>query len=335
MVAVPELVCPAGTLAALEAAVDHGADAIYVGLRNETNARNFPGLNLTPTELASGVRYAHDRKRKVYLALNTYAQPGRVGLWRQTADQAIGAGVDAVIAADLAVLRHCAEHHHAVPRHLSVQGSATTDVALRFFYERFGIARAVLPRVLSIAQVERLCEQSPVAIEVFAFGSLCIMVEGRCQLSSHVTGQSPNCHGVCSPAEHVRWTELPGNRREVRLGQVLVDRFEPEEPASYPTLCKGRYQQDGHPFYALEEPTSLNTLELLPRLAQAGVAALKVEGRQRGPAYVTQVTRVWRGALDALKGPQPFRILPEWEAQLSHVSEGLQTTLGPYHRRWQ
>ncbi|MDE2625002.1 MAG: U32 family peptidase [Betaproteobacteria bacterium] len=330
-----ELVCPAGSPAALDAALEHGADAVYVGLRNPTNARAFPGLNFTPEALVAAVSAAHARRKKLYLALNTYPTSRHIQVWKDSIDTAAAAGVDAFIIADMALLDYAARRHAGIPRHLSVQGSATTAVALRFFYEHFGIARAVLPRVLSIAQVERLCEHSPVAIEVFAFGSLCIMVEGRCQLSSHVTGQSPNCHGVCSPAEHVHWTELPGNRREVRLGQVLVDRFEPEEPASYPTLCKGRYQQDGNPFYALEEPTSLNTLELLPRLAQAGVAALKVEGRQRGPAYVTQVTRVWRGALDALKGPQPFRILPEWEAQLSHVSEGLQTTLGPYHRRWQ
>ncbi len=330
-----ELVCPAGSPAALAAALEYGADAVYVGLRNATNARAFPGLNFTAGALAAAVSAAHALHKKIYLALNTYPTSGQMRLWKESVDAAVVAGVDALIIADMALLDHAARHHPATPRHLSVQGSATTPAALRFFHERFGIARAVLPRVLSIAQVERLCEQSPVAIEVFAFGSLCIMVEGRCQLSSHVTGQSPNCHGVCSPAEHVHWKELPEDRREVRLNRVLVDRFDTGEAASYPTLCKGRYRHGDALFYALEEPTSLNTLPLLPRLAQAGVAALKVEGRQRGPAYVAQVTGVWRQALDALAGPRPFQVLPEWEAQLFHVSEGRQTTLGPYHRSWQ
>ncbi len=331
---IPELVCPAGSLAALEAAFQHGADAVYLGFRNATNARAFPGLNFTREDMAQGIRTAHRHGKKVYLALNTYPDSAHMSLWKESIDQAVALGVDALIIAEISLLAHAARHHPGIPRHLSVQGSATTPAALRFFHEQFGISRAVLPRVLSLAQVERLCEQAPVAIEVFAFGSLCIMVEGRCQLSSFVTGHSPNSQGVCSPAAHVHWAELPGNRREVRLNNVLVDQFEPDEAASYPTLCKGRYRNGDNLAYVLEEPVSLNTLSILPRLAQAGVAALKVEGRQRGPAYVAQVTRVWREALEALKAPTPFAVQPACQKQLSHVSEGLQTTLGPYHRDW-
>ncbi len=329
-----ELVCPAGSPAALAAALENGADAVYLGLRNPTNARAFPGLNFTPEALRDAVIAAHRRGRKIYLALNTYPTPEGMALWKSSIDAAVEAGVDALIMAEMSLLDYAIRHHPDTPRHLSVQGSATTPAALRFFHEQFGISRAVLPRVLSLAQVERVCEKSPVGIEVFAFGSLCIMVEGRCQLSSFVTGKSPNCHGVCSPAEHVHWQELPGGRREVRLGEVLIDEFEAGEPASYPTVCKGRYRAGDALFYALEEPTSLNTLSLLPRLAQAGVVALKIEGRQRGPAYVAKVTNVWREALDSL-GLQPqFEVRPEWQEALAHVAEGHQTTLGPYHRSW-
>lgn len=330
-----ELVCPAGSPAAFAAALDHGADAVYVGLRNNTNARAFPGLNFTPQTLREAVAQAHARGRKVFLALNTYPVAEHMALWKESIDCGAAAGVDALILAEIALLDYAAKTHPSIPRHLSVQGSATTPQALQFFHEQFGVTRAVIPRVLSLEQVERLCEKSPVQIEVFAFGSLCIMVEGRCQLSSFVTGRSPNCHGVCSPAEQVHWEEHPGGERRVRLGSVLIDRFEPEEFASYPTLCKGRYQRADQPYYALEEPVSLNTLALLPRLAQAGVVALKVEGRQRGPAYVSQVTQVWRAALDSLHSGAPFALKPEWQQQLSHVAEGRQTTLGPYHRSWQ
>lgn len=329
-----ELVCPAGSPAALAAALEQGADAIYLGLRNPTNARAFPGLNFTPDTLREAVLAAHARGRKIYLALNTYPTSDRMGLWQSSIDVAAEAGVDALIMAEMSLLDYAIRHHPDTPRHLSVQGSATSPAALRFFHEQFGISRAVLPRVLSLSQVERVCEKSPVGIEVFAFGSLCIMVEGRCQLSSFVTGKSPNCHGVCSPAEHVHWQELPGGRRQVRLSDVLIDEFDAGEAASYPTVCKGRYGTEGAPFYALEEPTSLNTLALLPRLAQAGVVALKIEGRQRGPAYVEKVTRVWRQALNALGREGNFEVLPEWQEALAHVAEGHQTTLGPYHRSW-
>jgi putative protease len=330
-----QLVCPAGSPPALKTAIDQGADAVYVGFRDRTNARAFPGLNFTEADLRNGIAYAHARDRKVYVALNTWPTPAGLEAWRAAVDRAAELQVDAVICADLGVLDYAARRHPGLPRHLSVQGSATTHVALRYYVERFGIARAVIPRVLSVQQVERLCEQQVVPIEVFAFGSLCIMVEGRCQLSSYVTGESPNRHGVCSPARYVQWHEEPGGVRRVTLNGELIDRFGADEPAGYPTVCKGRYEVRGEVFHALEEPTSLNTLDLLPRLHAAGVAALKIEGRQRGPAYVGTVARIWRQAIDRLLAdPGRWRADDQWQQELARMAEGRQTTLGPYHRSW-
>jgi collagenase-like PrtC family protease len=330
-----QLVCPAGNLPALHAAIDAGADAVYVGFRDQTNARAFPGLNFDMQELRDGIAYAHARSRKIYLALNTYPDSARLDAWFRAVDQAAELGADAIIAAEMAVLDHACRHHPDMARHLSVQGSATTAAALRYAHEHFGISRAVLPRVLSLQQVQRLCQISPVPLEVFAFGSLCIMVEGRCHLSSYVTGKSPNRHGVCSPASFVRWEELADNSRNVRLNGVLIDRFSPDEPAGYPTVCKGRYRVGEEVFHALEEPTSLNTLELLPQLAQAGVVALKVEGRQRGVAYVRTVAGVWRQAIDEYaRSAQQWRLRENWNNALAAHAEGQQTTLGPYHRAW-
>ena len=181
-----------------------------------------------------------------------------------------------------------------------MQGSATNYEAINFYHEHFGIQRAVLPRVLSLAQVEQLVQNTPVEIELFGFGGLCVMVEGRCALSSYVTGESPNTCGVCSPAKAVRWQQTPQGL-ESRLNGVLIDRYADGENAGYPTLCKGRFEVDGETYYAIEEPTSLNTLELLPELMRIGIAAIKIEGRQRSPAYVAQVTKVWREAIDACK----------------------------------
>jgi putative protease len=189
--------------------------------------------------------------------------------------------------------------------------------------------------VLSLAQVRQVAEKSPVPIEVFAFGSLCIMAEGRCHLSSYLTGESPNLCGVCSPAKAVRWQE-DAEGLSSRLNGVLIDRYAKDEPAGYPTLCKGRFLVNGQRFHALEEPTSLNTLDLIPQLAAIGVSAVKIEGRQRSPAYVEQVTRVWRSALDAYdRAPQNFTVQPQWRSALDSLSEGSQTTLGAYHRSWQ
>ncbi|NYT59560.1 U32 family peptidase [Alcaligenaceae bacterium] len=329
-----ELVCPAGSLPALKAAVDHGADCVYLGFRDATNARNFAGLNFDEKAINEGIRYAHARGRKVFLALNTYSQPTGWQAWRQAVDRAAVAGVDAMIVADPGLMMYAHQRYPQLRLHLSVQGSATNYEAINFYRKHFGVVRAVLPRVLSMAQVEQVTENTEVEIEVFGFGSLCVMVEGRCALSSYVTGESPNTHGVCSPAKSVRWQQTDQGL-ESRLNGVLIDRYADGENAGYPTLCKGRFDVANENYYALEEPTSLNTLELLPKLMQMGVRAIKIEGRQRSPAYVAQVTRVWREAIDqCLASQQRYSVKPVWMAELNKVAEGQQHTLGAYHRPW-
>ncbi|NMM09108.1 MAG: U32 family peptidase [Polaromonas sp.] len=330
-----ELVCPAGSLPALKAAVDNGASCVYLGLRDATNARNFAGLNFDEVAIATGLRYAHQRHCKVFMALNTYPQASKPEPWRTALDKAVDLGVDAVILADPGLMQYAALQHPQLRLHLSVQGSATNHDAINFYREQFGVVRAVLPRVLSLAQVQQVVEKTPVEIEVFGFGSLCVMVEGRCALSSYVTGESPNTHGVCSPAKAVRWQETPKGL-ESRLNGVLIDRYAEGESAGYPTLCKGRFEVGSEEsYYAIEEPTSLNTLELLPQLMKIGVRAIKIEGRQRSPAYVGQVTRVWREAIDNCVG-NPHRYSPKatWMSSLDKVAEGQQHTLGAYHRPW-
>ncbi len=330
-----QLVCPAGSLPALKAAVRQGADAVYVGFRDDTNARHFAGLNLDDKQLESGVVFAHQHNKHVYIAVNTYAQPEGWSRWQRAVDQAADLGVNALIAADPGVLAYATKHHPQLNLHLSVQGSATNAAALAFYQERYNIKRAVLPRVLSLAQVKHVASQSPVPIEVFAFGSLCIMAEGRCHLSSYLTGESPNLCGVCSPAKAVRWSNEDGELTS-RLNEVLIDRYSEGESAGYPTLCKGRFMVNGQRFHALEEPTSLDTMDLIPELVKIGVSAVKIEGRQRSPAYVEQVTRVWRAALDSHRqAPEQDKVEPIWRQTLAGLSEGSQTTLGAYHRAWQ
>jgi collagenase-like PrtC family protease len=329
-----ELICPAGSLPALKAAVDHGADGVYLGLKDNTNARNFAGLNFDEKSLKEGIRYAQAKGRKVLMALNTYPQPATLPRWHKAVDTAAELGVNAIILADPGLMGYAVKVHPGLRLHLSVQGSATSYEAINFYWERFGIQRAVLPRVLSLPQVENVVNNTPVEIELFGFGGLCVMVEGRCLLSSYACGDSPNTFGACSPGHAVRWEQTPQGM-ETRLNGVLIDRYADNEKAGYPTLCKGRFSVQGETYYALEEPTSLNSLEMLPEMARMGIAAVKIEGRQRSPAYVAQVTKVWRAAIDAVKrAPEQFKALPAWMAELAKVSEGSMNTLGAYYRPW-
>ena len=330
---IPQLVCPAGNLPSLRSAVDAGADAVYIGLRDNTNARAFGGLNFDAAAARAGIAYAHARGAEVLLAINTYPQPDTWTRWTAAVDTAAALGVDAVIVADAGLMRYARDHHPQLRLHLSVQGSATNYEAINFYREQFGVRRAVLPRVLSIEQVEQVLRHTPVELEVFGFGSLCVMVEGRCALSSYVTGEAPNLAGVCSPARAVRW-EPCSDGLEARLGDLLIDRYREGEHAGYPTVCKGRFVADDAPYYAIEEPTSLNALALLPRLADMGIAAIKIEGRQRSPAYVKAVTTAWRTALDQYARGARETPAPDVAAALNRVAEGRMETLGAYHRPW-
>ena len=328
------LVCPAGTPPSLKAAVDHGAVDVYLGFKDETNARNFAGLNFDDATLRTAIRYAHDHGAKVLVALNTFPQTAAWPKWQAAVDRAADIGADAIIVADAGLMRYASRNHPKLRLHMSVQSSATNHEAINFYHERFGVARAVLPRVLALEQVEKVLERAACEIEVFGFGSLSIMVEGRCVLSSYATGESPNTHGGCSPAKAVRWVEK-GAALESRLGGVLIDRFAEGESPGYPTLCRGRFSVEGEIYYPFEEPTSLNTMELLPRLHAMGAAAIKIEGRQRSPVYVQTVTRVWRAAIDAcVADREHFAVKPEWQSALAAISEGRQCTLGAYHRPW-
>lgn len=330
----PELVCPAGNLPALKTAVDHGADTVYFGLKDVTNARNFAGLNFDLNTAAQGVAYAHQHGRKVLMAVNTYAQAGQVNQWHKAVDTAASLGVDAIILADLGLLKYAHEKYPDLRLHLSVQGSATNYEAINMARDLFGITRVILPRVLTIDQVRHVIEHTDVEVEVFGFGSLCVMVEGRCILSSYVTGESPNNVGACSPAKFVRWEQKPQGMN-VRLNDFLIDQFSAKESAGYPTLCKGRFDVQGETYYALEEPTSLNVIEILPELIRIGVTAVKVEGRQRSPVYTAQVTQTLRQAIDkAAASPDQFKVLPAWMQVLGKISEGQQATLGAYSRPW-
>ena len=308
---------------------------VYLGLRDETNARHFPGLNFSASELPATVERAHGKGCKVYLAINTYSSAGEWKRWESAVGAAAESRVDALIAADMAVLDYASRTYPDLRLHLSVQASATNWRALRFYRNNFGIERAVLPRVLSVTQVERLAERDVVPLEVFGFGGLCIMAEGRCLFSSYACGRSPNNYGACSPAEAVEWRQGE-HVMETRVGGVLVDRFGETDAAGYPTLCKGRYQVRGNRVHAFEEPVSLNSLELLPRLAKIGIQAIKLEGRQRSPAYVSRMTRIWRAAIDAVKtSPDEFSVLERWKDGLAELAEGQQTVLGAYARVWQ
>jgi putative protease len=323
-----ELVCPAGTPAALRAAVETGAQTIYCGFADETNARNFPGLNFDRAEMAAGIAYAHARGSKVLIAINTFPQAGAEPLWHRAIADAETAGADAVILADIGLLAHAAEYHTGLRRHLWVLPAAANPDVINFYSETFGVKRVVLPRVLTVDEIAVISREIDVETEVFVFGGLCVMAEGRCSLSSYATGKSPNMNGVCSPASHVHYTEEPAGLT-ARLGGFTIHRTAKGQPAPYPTLCKGCFTSGGQTGHVFEDPVSLDATQLIPALARAGVTALKIEGRQRSRAYVAEVVRSFRAALEAHAAGHSMPA-----AALAKLSEGQAATTGAYAKTW-
>jgi len=323
-----ELVCPAGTPAALRAAVDAGAHTVYCGFADETNARNFPGLNFSREELAAGVAYATARGAKVLVAINTFPRAGAEPLWHRAIADAKAAGAHAVILADVGLLAHAAATHPDLRLHLSVQAAAANPDAINFYATAFGVKRVVLPRVLTIDEIAQINREIDVETEVFVFGGLCVMAEGRCSLSSYITGQSPNMNGVCSPASHVDYAE-EGRDLVSRLGGFTIHRTPKAAPAPYPTLCKGCFSSGDQTGHIFEDPVSLDASHLIPALARAGVTALKIEGRQRSRAYVAQVVRTFHAAVEA-----QAMGLPMPDSALARLTEGQAATAGAYAKTW-
>jgi putative protease len=266
----------------------------------------------------------------VLVAINTFPRAGEQQAWHLAVDRAAAAGVDAVILADIGVLDYATRRHPGLRRHLSVQASAANAPSIAFYRENFDIKRVVLPRVLSIEDVTGIIAAIGIETEVFAFGSVGPMSEGRCFLSSYMTGLSPTSEGACAPASHVTYQESNGQVLS-RLGDTTLNAFSRSEPAAYPTPCKGRYITHGRASYLFEEPVALNAIGLLPELKAAGVTALKIEGRQRSRAYVTQVVSTFRQALDALaRGESPEAAIGRLRAE----AEGGRETSGAYEKGW-
>jgi putative protease len=265
----PELLAPAGDFAALQAAVRHGADAIYLGasaFSARSQAANFPGSQLT-----DAIDLAHLHGMRVYLALNTLIQDSEMDQALAVAGTAARAGVDAIILQDagLAVLLH--EWLPDLPLHASTQ-MTITDAAGLHMTARLGFSRVILARELTLAEIVQLTHQAlalGLETEVFIHGALCMSLSGQCLLSSLNGGRSGN-RGACAQPCRLPWT----------LGESVSELTD----LPFPWLS----------------PCDQSLLDSIADLAAGGVAALKIEGRMRQPAYVGQVVSVYRQALDRI-----------------------------------
>ncbi len=253
-----ELLSPAGSVEALHAAVQNGADAVYLGA-GSFNAR-ISARNFSPEELTEAVTYCHIRGVKVYLTLNTLVTDRELPQAAEAITAAARAGVDAFIVQDLGIVSLCKQMAPGVELHASTQMSLHSLEGAREA-ERLGLSRIVPARELSRDELAYLCRHSPVETEVFVHGALCMCYSGQCYLSAMI-GQRSGNRGRCAQP-----CRLPYG----------YGHAESKYPLSLKDNCLVQYVKD---------------------LEAIGVSSLKIEGRMKRPEYVAIATRIYRDAID-------------------------------------
>jgi len=298
-----EILAPAGDMTCLQAALDAGADAVYLGLE-AFNMRRLSTRNFTLDTLPEAAARCRARRVRLYLTFNALVYEDEREAVRETL-RAIRPHADAVIAADWAVITACRDL--GIPFHVSTQLSCANADAARFLAAQ-GAQRIVLARECTLDEVARIAATVPVEIETFVHGAICVAVSGRCLLSHEAYGRSASrgeCLQPCRRRFHIR---------EVSEGEGSTAAFEVEP-------------------HAVLSARDLCSLPFVDRLMRAGIRAFKIEGRARNPEYVHTVVAAYQAAVAAVRAgaftPDRIATLVERCSRVYHREFGV----GLYHGR--
>lgn len=282
-----EVLAPAGDEERFNAAINYGADAVYLG-RKQFGMRSSP-LNFDFEQLVAAVNAAHAKGIKVYLTCNTLPRNNEIPYFEQFVKEAVEANVDALIVADIGLLMLIKRYAPDMEIHISTQTGIVNYVTARELYD-LGAKRIVLARELSLDEIAEIrAKTSPdLDIEAFVHGAMCVSFSGRCLLSQYLVNRDAN-RGEC--AQPCRW------------GYHLVEEKRPGEFFPIFEDEKGTY---------ILNAKDMCMIEHIDKLAAAGVTSLKIEGRAKSAYYVTVVTNAYRMAVDEYyKNPDNF-VLPDW-----------------------
>ena len=283
----PEVLAPAGDMERLEAAIDFGADAVYLG--GKMFGMRAASPNFTPEELKTACDHAHSRNRKVYLTCNTLPRNNEIPGFEGFVKDACAAGVDALIANDIGLFFMIKRFAPDMEIHMSTQTGIVNYAAANEFYN-MGAKRVVLARELSLEEIAEIRAKTPkeLELEVFVHGAMCVSFSGRCLISQYMINRDAN-RGEC--AQPCRW------------GYHLMEEKRPNE--FYPVY------EDEQGTYILNAK-DMCMIDHIDKVAEAGVDSFKIEGRAKSSYYVSVVTNAYRRAMDEyLRSPDNF-VLPQW-----------------------
>ena len=332
MMKAPELLLPAGSLEKMRAAYDYGADAVYAGQpRYSLRARNN---EFRLEQLQQGITEAHQRGKKLFVTSNLLPHNDKVRTYMRDIEPVIAMRPDALIMADPGLIMMVREKWPEMPIHLSVQANTVNYAAVKF-WQSVGVARIILSRELSLAEVEQIRQECPdMELEVFVHGALCIAYSGRCLLSGYFNRRDPN-QGTCTNA--CRWNyktmdaAVDPNTGEAMATSEQLQGFnfaaEAERAEQDSTCGNGQRHPAADKVYLIEEEgrpgqlmpimedehgtyimnsKDLRAVELVEKLAKIGVDSLKVEGRTKSLYYVARTAQVYRRAIDDAVAGRPF-----------------------------
>ena len=284
---IPEILAPAGDRERLEAALDYGADAVYLGGMQFGMRAGAP--NFDAEGMCEAVQMAHARGVKVYLTVNTLPRNEELLLLPGFLSEAVNAGVDAMIVADLGVFQTVRRLSPQIPVHMSTQTGIVNYATANVLYE-MGARRVVLARELSLDEIAEIRRHVPedLELEVFVHGAMCVSFSGRCLLSAYFTDRDAN-RGAC--AQPCRWK------------YSLVEEKRPHLPMPIEETQEGTY---------ILNARDMCMIDHIDKLVQAGVTSFKIEGRAKSAYYVSVVTNAYRMAMDYyLAHPDDYK-LPGW-----------------------
>lgn len=273
---IPELLSPVGDFDCLKAAIQNGADAVYFGA--DSFSARASSTNFRLDQLAEAIDYAKIRNVKTNLALNTLIKNEELENAIQIVKVAYEAGIDAVIVQDLGLAKYLITNFPDLQIHASTQMTIYNLEGVKLA-EKLGFSRVVLARELSISEIENICKNTNIEIEVFIHGALCMSYSGQCLLSSMIGGRSGN-RGTCA--------------QPCRLPYTLVK----ADAVTTETLDSG---------YILST-RDVCGLDYIPKLIKAGVKSFKIEGRMKNPEYVALVTKIYRKYIDLALSNEPYSV---------------------------
>lgn len=297
-----ELLAPAGDLQKLKFAIIYGADAVYIG--GQIFGLRAGAKNFSYEDMKEGIKFAHDRGKKVYITLNIIPHNEDLKLLEEHLNTIKELGFDAIILSDPGTLMYVKEFAPEMEVHLSTQANNTNFMSAKFWHAQ-GISRVILARELSFEEIKEIKDNIPKSLEIEAFvhGAMCISYSGRCLLSNYMTNRDAN-RGDCAHA--CRWE------------YNLVEKTRPDE--AYPVV----EDESGTYFFNSKD---LCMIEYIPELINSGLSSLKIEGRMKSVYYVANIVRVYREAIDSYyASPDQFSYKEEWLTEIQKASHRKFTT---------